>query len=255
MSKDCKTEIKPKPPLCYPILLSHPYPTILSHLLPFPRIPSPTFLHSHPCHTLAFPTLYPALPYPWTLQPLTHLYSPLYYPSLASPPLPTYPCTHILPLHSVPFAPLASLPSHLLSCPLPYHIPPDRSRGRNVSYPTSLGYLNPCLLYPPLLSQHPHTLCYPSTACLSTPLPLHPIHSAHLPCPNILFYYTLLSSPTVASHLLSSPTSPTIPYAPISSGPLFSTQRFRKSQRPRCLVPECIGAKIIWCKMSFGGLK
>ena len=43
--------------LPYPSGLSRPYPTILSPLLPFPRIPSPTYVPSQPYPTLAFPTL------------------------------------------------------------------------------------------------------------------------------------------------------------------------------------------------------
>ena len=45
------------PTLPYPSGLSLPNPTILSLLLLFPRIPSPTYLPSHPYPTLAFPTL------------------------------------------------------------------------------------------------------------------------------------------------------------------------------------------------------
>ena len=158
-------------PLPYPV----PYPTISLRTLPslpyytlfstIPRIPSPTYLPSHPYPTLAFPTLRsPRTPSP-------RIPSPAPYPTL------------------------------------PYHILPDRSRGRNVSFPTSLGYLNPSLLYPPLPSQHPHTLHYPSTSYISSPLPSHPIHSTHPRCPNTLSYCTL-PSPTLSSHLLSSPTSP-----------------------------------------------
>ena len=185
------------PTLPYLSRLSRPYPTILSLLLVFPHIPSPTYLRSHPYPTLAFPTLRsPRIPYP----------------------------------------------------ALPYHIHPDQSRGQNVSFATSLGYLYPSLLYPPLPYQHPYPT-HPSTSYLSTPLPSHPIHSTHLPCPNTLSYCTSPLPPTLSSHPLSSSTSP-----PISSSLPCSTQRFRKNGQD-VMVPECIGAEIVWCKTSFGGLK
>ena len=115
----------PSPLIPYPTLsstlpnpsgLSRPYPTILSNLLLVSRIPSPTYLPSHSYPTLAFPAF------------RSSRIPPLASPSLAPPSL------------SVP--PLSST--------LPYHIPPDRSRGRNVSFPATIGYLNPSLLYPPL---------------------------------------------------------------------------------------------------------
>ena len=98
----------------------------------------------------------------------------------------------------------------------------------------------------PLPSQHPPTLRYPSTSYLSTPLPSHPIHSAHLPWPYTLSLSTL-PSPILYS-LLPPPLipSPSVPYASISS---CSTQRVRKSQGQGVLVPECLGADIVWCKL------
>ena len=126
----------PSPRLPYSTLPPLPYPTIISPLLPFPRIPSPTYLPSlAPLSYLAFhtfrspltcplasSTLSPTLPYLSRLSRPTLLYPPFYYYSLASPPLPTYPHTRILPLHSLPSAPLP--------CPLPY---------RTISIRTSLG--------------------------------------------------------------------------------------------------------------------
>ena len=152
--------------LGYPTLLSHPYPTIFSPLLPFPRIPSPTYLPyltplSYSC--IPYPLL-PLIPYPTiTLRTLSPLpYYTLPSTTLPSHPLPSYPRTPI-PILCSPH-----LSSPTLPCPLPYHIPPDRSRGLNVSFPTSLGYLNPFLLYPPL-PFHPSTLA--SHPLRSSPLP------------------------------------------------------------------------------------
>ena len=190
----------PSPPLSSPTLPflsgpSYPYPTILSLLLLFPRISSPTYL------------------------------APLSYPCIPYPPLPS---------------------------PVPYHIPPDRSRGRDISFPTSLGYLNPSLLYPALLSPHPPTLRYPSTSYLSTLLPSHPIHSAHLVCPNNLSYCTLPSP--LFSHL---PLSPPLAYLTLPSPPVYPAllKDSEKVKGQDVLVPECIGAETVWCKMSFEGLK
>ena len=132
---------------------------------------------------------------------------------------------------------------------------PDRSRGRNVSFPTSLGYLNPSLVYPPLpYRTNTPTIRYASTSYLSTPLHSHPIHSAQLPCPNTLSYCTL-PSPTLSSHLLSlsSPLAyPTLPSPPVYPALPKDSEKVKVKD---VLVPECIGAKIVWCKMSFGGLK
>ena len=94
------------PPLGYPFLPSRPYPTILSHFLPFPRTPS---------------------------APLPYLSSHL----LPSPILPTlvFRSTHI----SSSLVSYSALPSHPLpyiSSTLPY--PSGRSRGRKVSFPTLL---------------------------------------------------------------------------------------------------------------------
>ena len=206
-----------------------------AHLLPVPSHPLP---YPQPCH------IPPDFPAP------TLLYSPFYYFSLASPPLPTYPRTLILPLHSLPSAPLASPP---LSPTLPYHIHPDRSRGRSVSFPTStltLPYSTP----PPPPSQHPPTLRYPSTSYLSIPLPSHPIHSAHFPA--LIPYPTvpspLLPSPLFShlplSHLLANPTLPSPPLYPALP------KDSEKVKGQDVLVQECIGAEIVWCKTSFGGL-
>ena len=156
----------PSPFPIYPTLLSRLYPTILAPLLPSPRIPSlPTYLPLHHYHTLEFPTLrsphtrllaYPPLSSPTLPCSLSYhipqdspaptlLYSPLYYSSLASPPLPTYPLW-------------------------------------NVSFPTSLGYLNPSLLYPPL----PYL---PNTPYPTLPINFLPFHSS------TLVSYPLRSSP------------------------------------------------------------
>ena len=149
----------------------------------------------------------------------------------------------VIPLHSLPSAPLP--------CPLPY---PTISIRTGLGAETFLPYLylNPSLLYPPLPSQHPPTLRYPSTSYLPTPLPSNPIHSAQLPCPNTLSYCTLPSPPI--SSLLSPPfiPSPSVPYAPIASGLPCTTQRFRKSQRPRCFGTRmyrgrnCLVQNVIW---------
>ena len=203
-----------------------------------------------PSHPLPFPQPYhipPDSPAP------TLLYSPFCYSSLASPPQPTYPRTPILPLHSLPSAPLASPP---LSPTLPYHIHPDRSRGRNVSFPTS-SLTIPYSTLPSTTVPTPPTQRFPSTSYLSTPLPSHPIHSAHFPCPNTLFYCTLHSPPPPSpsiSCLLPPPLipSPSVPYAPISSGLPCSTQKSRKSQRPTCFGTRmyrsrnCLVQNVFW---------
>ena len=186
------------PYLPYVTLPPLPYYTLPSTTIPsHPRHYLPTYLPSHPYHTLAFPTLSsphtrpiaspplssPTLPspLPYNIPPVslapTLLYSLLYYSSLASHPyLPT--------LASYPCIPYPPLPSHPLPCPLPYRIPPDRSRGRNVSFRTSLGYLNPSLFYT-LLPYLPNT-----------PYPMLPI------------YFLPFHSSTLTSHpLRSSPLS------------------------------------------------
>ena len=138
--------------------------------------------------------------------------------------------------------PLASPP---LSPALPYRIPPDRSRGPNVSFRTSLGYLNPSLLYPPLPYRPNIPLPYPTHL-----LPTFPLLYPHIPSTPlislVLIPYPTVPSPLLPSPLLPSPLLPSplfshlplylpyVPYAPISSGLPCSTQRFRKSQRPRC---------------------
>ena len=144
---------------------------------------------SHP-----YPTLSPTLPYPSGLScPYPTILSPLLlFPRIPSPP--TYPRTPILPLHSLPSAPLLPLT-------LRYHIPTDRSRGQNISFPTSLGYHNTSLLYStlpyrPYIPTPPPTLCYPSTSYLSTPLP------STIP-PTPLISPTLIAYLTVSSPLLS----------------------------------------------------
>ena len=190
---------------------SHPLPylpslALLSYLA-FPTLCSPLTC------PLASPALSLTLPYPSGLSSPYPAILSSYYFSLASPPLPTYPRTPILPLHSLPSAPLAS-PPH--APPLPYHIHSDWSRDRNVSFSTStLTLLSPTVPTPP------PTLRYPSTSYLSTPLPWHPIHSAHLPCPNPLSYLPL-------SHLLVYPTLPSPPVYPALP------KDSEKNQRPRC---------------------
>ena len=73
----------------------------------------------------------------------------------------------------------------------------------------------------------------------------------------MLVHYFYFSSVKYISPLFSHLPSPSVPYAPIISGLVCSTQRFRKSQRPRCFGTRMysIGAEIVWCKTSFGGLK
>ena len=118
------------PILPYPSGLSRPYPTILSLLLLFPRIPSPTYLPSNPYPTLAFPTL-------------------------RSPPL---------------------------SSTLLYHIHPDRSRGRNVSFPTSTLTLPYSTLPSPTIPTTPYpTLPIYFLPFHSSTLASHPRRSSPLP--------------------------------------------------------------------------
>ena len=198
------------PYLPYSTLPSLPYYTLPSTTLPLH--PLPTYLPSHHCHIFAFPTLCsphtrplaspplipyptlsPTLPYPSGLSRLYHtILSPLLFPCIPSLPTlipPSYPCI-----------PYRSLPSHPL---------PDRSRGRNIFFPTSLGYLNPSLLYPPL-SYHPNAPLHYATHLLPTlPLFYPRIPSTSLISPALIPYRTASSpSPTLSSHLLSSPTSP-----------------------------------------------
>ena len=151
---------------------------------------------SHP-----YPTLSPTLPYPSGLScPYPSILSPLLlFPRIPSPP--TYPRTPILPLHSLPSAPLLPLT-------LRYHIPPDRSRGQNISFPTSLGYHNTSLLYS-TLPYRPYIPTPPPHPMLSIYfLPFHsstlyyPTHSAHLPYPNTISY-CILPSPLLASPPIS----------------------------------------------------
>ena len=218
----------PSPWLLYSTLLYSPAHTLLYSPLCYLSLaspPLPTYLLSHPYHTLAFPTLRsphtrplaplpsPLTPYP-TLSPTLPYSSGLYrsYPTILSPLLiflhllpylPTYPRTPILPLHFLSSAPLASFPSPAPT--LPYHSPPDRSRGRNVSFPTSLGYLNPSLLYPPL-PYRPNTPLPCATHLLPTFPLLYPrIRSTPLTSPALIPHPTV---PPFSSHLLSSPTSP-----------------------------------------------
>ena len=174
------------------------------------------------------------------------LYSPFYYSSLASPPLPTYPRTPILPLHSLPSAPLACPP---LSPTLPYHIHPDRSRGRNVSFPTSTLTLSYSTL-----PYRPNTPLPYATHLLPTVPLLYP----RIPSTPLIYHillYPPLSSPTISS-LLPPPIipSPSVPYAPISSGLPCSTQRFKTVKGHDVLVPECIwrNCLIFWrTEMTF----
>ena len=214
----------PSPTLPYPSGLSRPYPTIRFLLLLFPRIPSPTYLPSHPYHTLAFSTIRsPRTPSP-------RIPFPVPYPTL------------------------------------PYHIPPDRSRGRNVSFPTSIGYLNPSLLYPPLTCRpNTPTLRYQSTSCLSFPLlysripriPSTPfIFPGLIPYPTVpspLLSYPILPSPLFFHLPLSPPQAyPTLPSPPVYSALPKDSEQVKGQD---VLVPECIGAETVWCKTSFGGLK
>ena len=194
----------PSPPLSPPWL---PCSTLLSlpyYTLPFPTFPRTPFAplpSHHPIHSLYpsadVPTLQSLLPHPSHLFPSlpkanlstllysptpTLLYSPLYYPSPVSPPLPTY-----LPLHPyhtlcIPYpAPLTLIPLHPLpSHPLPYPVP----------YPTiSLRTLPPLPYYTvglasTTLPSHPLPT-YPRTPILPLhSLPSTPSHSfPNIPCP------------------------------------------------------------------------
>ena len=129
-------------------------------------------------------------------------------------------------MHSLPSAPLACPP---LSPTLPYHIHPDRSRGRNLSFPTStltLPYST--------LPYRPNTPLPYATHLL----PTFPLLYPRIPSTPLIYHiilYPPLFSPTIFS-LLPPPLipSPSVPYAPISSGLPCSAQRFKTSQRPRC---------------------
>ena len=112
--------------------------------------------------------------------------------------LPTY-----LPSNPYPTLAFPTLRSPCIPSPIPtllYHIHPDQSRGRNVSFPT-ITLTFPYSTLPSLTVPTPPTLRFPSTSYLSTLLPLHPIHSAHLPCPN---------------------TYPAVPSLPLPSPPISS---------------------------------
>ena len=103
---------------------------IISHLLPFPRIPSPTYIPSlaHlsylayrplaspplPSHPLPYPVPYPTI----SLRTLP----PLPYYTLPSTSLPSHPLSYLPTLAplSYPCIPYLPLPSHLLPCPLLY---------------------------------------------------------------------------------------------------------------------------------------
>ena len=220
----------PSPRLIYlPYSILPSLPALLSPLLPFPCIPSPTYLPS------LVPLSYPYIPYPAPLTPVplhplssstlpyplpyhippdspapTLLYcrNPLYYSSLASP---TYLLSHPYPTLAFPnLSSLTSLPSYPLPCPLPYHIPPDLSRVRNVSVPTSLSYLNRFLLYPPLLSQH-----LPFVTHL---LPTFP-----------LLYPRIPSTPFISRALIPYPTlpSPLFSHLPLSRTLVYPTPTSR----------------------------
>ena len=139
------------------------------------------------------------------------------------------------------------MPSPVPYPTLPYHIHPDRSRGRNVSFPTStltLPYST--------LPYRPNTPLPYATHLL----PTFPLLYPRIPSTPLIYHillYPPLSSPTISS-LLPPPLipSPSVPYAPISSGLPCSTQRFKTVKGQDVLVPECIGAEIV---SSFGGLK
>ena len=121
------------PTLPYPSGFSRPYHTLLSLLLLFPRIPSPTYLPSHLCRTLAFSTFRftripspvpcPTLPYtsrpvygPKRFLPYLYLNPSLLYPPLPSQQPPPQPyATHLLPTFPL-------LYSRIPSTPLIYHI-------------------------------------------------------------------------------------------------------------------------------------
>ena len=85
----------------------------------------------------------------------------------------------------------------------------------------------------------------------------YPSLTLHLPCPYTLSYCTLPSPPLPSppiSCLLPPPfiPFPSIPNTPISFGLPCSTQRFRKSQRPRCFGTRmyrgrnCLVQNVFW---------
>ena len=109
---------------------------------------------------------------------------------------------------------------------LPYPSGPVQGLKRFLPY----LYLNPSLLFRPNIPLPYATHLLPTVPLLypripSTPLIYH------------ILLYPPLSSPTIFS-LLPPPLipSPSVLYAPISSGLPCSTHRFKTSQRPRCFV-------------------
>ena len=186
----------------------------------------------------------------------------LSYPSGLSRPYPTIPSRLLLfpripsptylPLHPYPTlafttlrsAPLASSP---LSPTLPYHIHPDRSRGRNVSFPTST------------LTLPYSTLPYrPNTPYPTLPIYFLPFHSSTLashPLRSSTISYCTLPSPPLSSPLFSHlPLSHPLAYLTLPS-PLVYPVLPKDSEQVKgqdVLVPECIGAEIV---SSFGELK
>ena len=237
-----------------PIIPLHSLPSAPLTSLPWHPLSSPT---------LPYPTLYPTLTYPPDSGPYPsilslpylplHPYTTLAFPTLRSPRIPST---------RLPSPPLASPPLSPLPCCLPYHIPPDWSRGRKVSFPTSLGYLNPSLPYPPL-PYRPNTPLPYATHLLPTFPLLYPripstplISSVLIPYPTVpspLLPYPLLPSP-LFSHL---PLYPPLAYPTLLSPPVYPAlpKDSDEDKGQDVLVPECIGAEIVWCKTFFGGLK
>ena len=151
-------------------------------------------------------------------------------------------------------APLASPPVPYPT--LPY--PSGPSRGRNVYFPTSLGYLNPSLLYPPLPYRPNTPLPYTTHLLHTFPLlcpriPSTPLISpALIPCPSIpssLLPYHLLPSPFF-SHLPLYPPLlyPTLPSPLI----LLCSKDSEKVKRPSCFGTRmyrgrnCLVLNVFW---------
>ena len=203
---------------------------------------------------MPYPVLYPTISLR-TLPPLTYYTLPS--TTLPSHPLPYLPTLAPLSYPCIPYPPL---PLHPFPCPLPYHIHLDRSRGRNVSFPTSTLTLPYSTLPSPTVPTPPlpyATHILPTFPLLYPRIPSTPLISpALIPYPTVpspLLPYPLLPSP-LFSHLplFHPPAYPMLPSPPVYHALPKDSEQVKGQD---VLVPECIGAEIVWCKTSFGGLK
>ena len=122
----------------------------------YPSLKSPTYLPSHPYHTLAFPTLRSPHTRPLASPPLSSPIHPVPYPTISLrtlTSLPYYTLPSTIPLHlsylptltplsypCIPYPPLSShpLPSHPLPCPLPCPIISLRTGLGSETFPSLL---------------------------------------------------------------------------------------------------------------------